>query len=328
MRRASRGPKPAPASLSKRDTNGKTELERARLHQQIPVPPNKKRKAFPYAAYKSDDVKLRLEGMFHGKCAYCESAYASQAPVDVEHFRPKGRVEGAPQHVGYWWLASAWENLLPSCIDCNRRRRQQIPAVVSDLRVLTQTMNAGKQDAFPISGVRAETETADLAGEQPLLLDPTRDNPDEHLKFYLGNDKGSGLVYPAASGQPRPVHLPALSQDQATIAAAAARAGVSLKGAVSIQVYGLNRLRLVQERAGIVRRLRFLEALLVDLGRIASNVNKAHLIHHPEIADAIRGLRDLQGRILAEMISMAEPSAPYSAVAATYLVDFRTRAQT
>lgn len=326
MRHVSRGPKPAPASLSKRDKNGMTELDRVRQHLRAPVTPNKTRKAFPYAAYKADDVKLRLEGMFHGKCAYCESIYASQAPVDVEHYRPKGRVEGAPHHKGYWWLAATWANLLPSCIDCNRRRRQQTPVAVSDLGILAQTMKTGKQDAFPLAGTRADSETADLSGEQPLLLDPTRDDPNDHLKFYLGEDKGSGLVYPVGTGRPQPLQLPAVSEAQAVIAAAAARAGLSLKGAISIQVYGLNRLRLVQERAGVVRRMRFLEALLLDLGRIAANINQPHLTAHPEVVEAIQGLRALQARILTEMMAMADPDAPYSAIAAAYLADFRKRA--
>lgn len=327
MRLVSRGAKPAPASLSKRNKDGETELDRVRTHLKKPLPANGKRPAFPFAAYKSDDVKLRLEGLFHGKCAYCESIYASQAPVDVEHYRPKGRVQGDPRHGGYWWLAANWENLLPSCIDCNRRRRQETPAVVSDLRVLAQTMKTGKQDAFPVNGVRASVDASDLSGEQPLLLDPTRDDPAEHLAFYTGDGKGAGIVYPVASGAIEPAHLPALSESHSVVAERAKRAGLSTRGAVSIQVYGLNRLRLVQERAGIVRRLKFLEALLRDLGRVAAGLDKPHLNGHQEVAEAVQGLRHLQGTILAEMTAMAEPEAPFSAIANLYLAEFRLRAR-
>ncbi|WP_314961798.1 hypothetical protein [Bradyrhizobium cosmicum] len=82
------------------------------------LPPSTKRKAFPFQAYKAEGVKKRLEELFHGKCAYCESLYASQAPVDVEHYRPKGRVKDEHAHPGYWWLASEWTNLLPASITC------------------------------------------------------------------------------------------------------------------------------------------------------------------------------------------------------------------
>lgn len=51
------------------------------------------------------------------------------APLDVEHFRPKSEIDEvdpatfrpvpgrAPTAPGYYWLAAAWSNLLPSCIE-------------------------------------------------------------------------------------------------------------------------------------------------------------------------------------------------------------------
>ena len=81
------------------------------------------------AAYKADDVKATLEQAFRGKCAYCESAYSAAQPMAVEHYRPKGEVVIAGKRTppGYYWLASAWDNLLPSCTDCNSPRRQVLP---------------------------------------------------------------------------------------------------------------------------------------------------------------------------------------------------------
>src|SRR5262245_40081226 len=75
--------------------------------------------------------------LFNGKCAYCETDIESNQPGDVEHFRPKGRVVdeefepirinhpkwGEMDHPGYFWLAYEWDNLFPSCIDCNRYRK-------------------------------------------------------------------------------------------------------------------------------------------------------------------------------------------------------------
>src|SRR6266545_3401433 len=47
---------------------------------------------YNYQAYRLEGVKKALEGLFHGKCAYCESRYTATQPVDVEHYRPKGEV--------------------------------------------------------------------------------------------------------------------------------------------------------------------------------------------------------------------------------------------
>jgi hypothetical protein len=81
-------------------------------------------------------AKPFLLALTSGKCAYCESVILNTHPGEVEHFRPKGRVRGRDgkvekvtiggaetEHPGYWWLAYAWSNLLPCCIDCNRRRQ-------------------------------------------------------------------------------------------------------------------------------------------------------------------------------------------------------------
>jgi len=144
------------------------------------------------------DVKLRddlykaampfLLKLSRQKCAYCESIITATQPGDVEHYRPKGRIRDAQgrivkttrfaegsDHPGYWWLAYCWENLLPSCIDCNRRRRHPEPA---DL--------AGKADYFEVSGVRAELPDDCLEDEKAMLLDPAEPgfDPDEHFEFH------------------------------------------------------------------------------------------------------------------------------------------------
>jgi uncharacterized protein (TIGR02646 family) len=327
VREVTRGNKPPPAALVARSKKG-TELERVRAHIKEVLPPGVKRKPFVFGVYKAEGVKKRLEELFHGKCAYCESLYASQAPVDVEHFRPKGRIEGETDHPGYWWLAAEWTNLLPSCLDCNRRRKQVAPIVSADLAVLYEAMQTGKQDSFPVLGTRALQEADDLVAERPLLLDPTRDDPSEHLVFSLAGDRAAGLVYPAplsgaAAGAPI---LPKVMQNPAAVAGHAEAAGVSVRGAVSIQVYGLNRLRLVQERARLLRQLRFLESVFLDISEVSRDLATANIvIARQELTDATDRLGRLQRRILDEMRALAAPSAPHSVVARAYLRDFRNR---
>lgn len=133
-----------------------------------------------FTTYKHEEVASTLEIMFHKKCAYCESRYSHISPVDIEHFRPKGGVaiKGILHWPGYWWLAAAWDNLLPSCIDCNRRRRHRFPGEeVDNCR--------GKENLFPIlhEKHRAGQFEGSECKEQPLLLNPCDDLPEKYLDF-------------------------------------------------------------------------------------------------------------------------------------------------
>lgn len=323
MRKVSRGTKPAPAALSKRGRDKLTEFERANNHMSAAIPPGGERTAFKFVSYKADEVKRRLEELFHGKCAYCESHYAAQAPVDVEHYRPKGAVEGAPDHPGYWWLAMSWDNLLPSCIDCNRRRRQKMPQAVNDVALLHRTMLAGKKDCFPINGIRAAAVSSNLTAEDALLLDPTRDDAADHLLFWIDEGPAAGLALPK-SVVPAVV-LPAANEQAGAVAAHAGAAGLSVRGAVSIQIYGLNRLRLVQERARVLQRLRFFEYIIVKVSSVIQTLSQEHLIAHAEINEAIHSLGVLQVRVIEEMVAMAAPEAPYCTISAAFIDDFKRR---
>jgi hypothetical protein len=139
----------------------------------------------------NDDLYKRampfLLSLFHDKCAYCESLITNTHPGDVEHYRPKGRLKDIDgrivkitvngkefDHPGYWWLCYDWTNLLPSCIDCNRRRNHG-----------EELTAAGKADIFPIGGKRAGSPNDPLPAEDALLLNPSEDgfDPDAHFEF-------------------------------------------------------------------------------------------------------------------------------------------------
>ena len=286
-----------------------------------------------FAVYKSDSVKKQLDELFHGKCAYCESFFASTAPVDVEHYRPKGAVSEDASHPGYWWVAMDWDNLLPSCIDCNRQRKQITPRLSARLLTLQEDRQgfnpgslllSGKKDSFPILGRRAMSAAQDFADEYPLLLDPCRDNPDEHLKFHIDRNNLIGLVLPRSHAG---ADLPADAAPQGLLEEALA-AGVSLKGSVSIHVYGLNRLGLVQARTRLLRQLEFLEMLALEVGSMADE-----LLPDPAapssatVASIARRLYFFQDRILGEMKHMARPESPYSAMVRAWIEDFKGRLQ-
>jgi uncharacterized protein (TIGR02646 family) len=164
-------PPPPPELLVK----GATELASARAHFGDPALEGK---PFPFGAYKLAQVKDALNLTFHFKCAYCESSFAATQPLDVEHFRPKSGVLVGTELVWgvYFWLAAMWGNLLPSCTDCNRPRKQKLPD--GSERTL------GKANQFPISseGTRAAKEGEEKA-ERRLLVHPCLDDPSKHLVF-------------------------------------------------------------------------------------------------------------------------------------------------
>ncbi|THK36771.1 endonuclease [Ensifer sp. MPMI2T] len=262
-----------------------------------PAPTKKKKKedSFDFSAYSDEAVKYALDKLFFGKCAYCESRYANQAPVDVEHYRPKGRIAGDADHPGYWWLAMVWENLLPSCIDCNRRRWQDLPVIPTSLEQLLAApemqgakASLGKQDLFPIAGNARATADAPGIDEQPDLINPCVDNPDDHLVFHIDRKDPLGLVLPTfKEGTP------------------------SRRGLTSIHVYGLNRLGLVQERTRVLRKLEFLSRLIDEIGEISTD-----LLASTSQKNKTMGARLdlLVNQILGEIRAMADPDQPYSSL--------------
>ncbi|MFB4390622.1 MULTISPECIES: hypothetical protein [unclassified Pseudomonas] len=168
---------PAPASLTGETSKGHTETLEAigevmNAPNRIPTPP------YDYKAYKGADVVEALRTLFYKKCAYCEFNYAAGGPEDVEHFRPKGAVviEGKMTKPGYYWLAADWDNLLPSCMDCNRKRTKMFAD--------KSTGMSGKANLFPVVDEATRWRHHDKPNsEQALLLDPCVDQPSQHLEF-------------------------------------------------------------------------------------------------------------------------------------------------
>ena len=186
-------------------------------------------KGFTFAVYKKPEVVEALERVFNGKCAYCEYRYDAGAPCDVEHYRPKGGVEvdGKLKEPGYYWLAADWMNLLPSCVDCNRKRYHEFADDEPEAR--------GKANMFPIGdpGKRAKAP-GEEANEERVLLHPYLDDPQEFLTFI---ENGAIQALKGPDDQPKQ------------------------KGLMSIRVYGLDRPNLSKARedvwvriAGYVRR--------------------------------------------------------------------------
>jgi len=238
----------APASLSSPSAAVKTEADAAKLFYKTYDYKKEGAKGYEFTAYKPPDVILQLRALFKDKCAYCESELGDN--MEVEHFRPKGGVHGL-QHPGYWWLAHSWDNLLPSCVPCNQRRRQHL-VTATTTREEFEAMQAkrpqqsyGKGEQFPVAGTRAITPKCDLAAERPLLLNPCADHPEKYLRWSRAGEYSVVL----------PVATPDFDRQRALS---------------TIEVFALNRLKLVQARTLVLNELRFhrtkiLEDLREDL---------------------------------------------------------------
>jgi uncharacterized protein (TIGR02646 family) len=184
-------------------------------------------KGFNFKKYNQEDVKEKLNEMFYHKCAYCESTYEHLHPMDVEHFRPKGNVQqyrGDNRWTsGYYWLAWDWDNLFPSCIHCNRVAYHKTYDKGKVLR--------GKGNLFPLEddNNRAIRHTDLINGEVPQLLNPCEDNPENHIEYTE-----EGVIRPTLIGGDE-----------------------DMKGKTSIEVYGLDRLTLTNQREKVDNRINF-----------------------------------------------------------------------
>jgi uncharacterized protein (TIGR02646 family) len=164
---------PCPPILAPTESRGAEERAEAIAH--FTSPDWQSKATFKFSAYQHEEVRETLFEAFQGVCAYCEAPVPS---IEVEHYRPKGAVqtETEKRSPGYYWLASSWENLLPSCHQCNTDLWTAHPD--------GKRRKSGKGIRFPLED---ESKRATKAGEErherPLLLHPYHDHPAEHLEF-------------------------------------------------------------------------------------------------------------------------------------------------
>jgi uncharacterized protein (TIGR02646 family) len=183
------------------------------------------------------DLAPRLGKLQKGKCWYSESKN-SGSDKDIDHFRPKNRVDEDPDHEGYWWLAFDWRNYRYSCQWCNQRRNDA-----------ANKTDGGKWDHFPISpqGCRAQKEGDKLALEEVDLLDPI-DPEDWKLLTFLPN------------GQPTPAKDPGTREYE--------------RAKTSIQVYHLHCVELVRDRKNRATEIRL---LVEDMETLYSKITEPEM---------------------------------------------------
>lgn len=122
--------------------------------------------------YKTDDIKNKLNSLYHQKCAYCEYKVEQG---HVEHYRPKNR---------YYWLAYSWDNLMYGCPTCNQFKGTTFDIIGKN--VLPPKVSDDLSEINTWSSKRYDQQ------EKPMLLNPERDDLKDVFIFDMqGHIKGN-----------------------------------------------------------------------------------------------------------------------------------------
>lgn len=206
--------------------------------------------------WRNKEVTDKLYESHHGKCCYCERRRDRKRDMDVEHYRPKGEVKEDARHMGYWWLAYTWGNLLWSCHTCNQKYKDT------------------KFSLLPKSK-RAYDEGDDLTLERPHLINPKSEDPSHFLSYHI--DRGGGRCFIKA------IPRGGIENDEETRASA------------TIIIIELNRKEygydLVQERGDDFLKAASFENTVFYI-MTAEDAKKKSPLHRQEYIDSINDLRE------------------------------------
>lgn len=141
------------------------------------------------------------------KCYYCESYTEHVAVLQVEHFRPKAKVDSIDNnnlpHSGYYWLGLEWSNLLLSCPACNGKNAKGNRFPLEDFNNRTNPLNPityTPQITISYDRTNCISNQHPLINEKPLLINPEYEDPTPHLTFdafgqiYGVDEKGEKSV--------------------------------------------------------------------------------------------------------------------------------------
>ncbi len=176
-------------------------------------------------------VKEALKEIYHNKCAYCESKLEH---IEIDHYRP---VEKYP------WLAYEWSNLLPVCSDCRKSKASQFPLRGSRVKIPQQDKNEWGADS------------ESFMTEEPLLLHPGIDTPEDHLCFDI-----EGKIHPKNNSE---------------------------RGSVTIETCDLNRPELVRERESMIEIFEKLAKVPDMRGRKNLTVSVSDVISEMLVQDTL-----------------------------------------
>jgi uncharacterized protein (TIGR02646 family) len=246
-----------------------------------------------FKIYKHPDVETALLKVFKNKCAYCEAKTSYAAPWDFEHFRPKSKTipKGTKRgkYFGYYWLASDWNNLLLSCINCNRPKRHYVPGQVNRITI-------GKHEQFPLDDdtlrwTSPKSKIGYTVEEKVrLLVHPCKEYPESYF-FYITSGPDLGNIKPKSGIK-----------------------GLKLRKAEqSIVTYALHRMDLVNARANLIseinRKILVIEREITRYGSLQKAVDRT---------ESNRFIQEY----LTELLTFTNPDQQFSAVAKQIIKPF------
>jgi len=123
--------------------------------------------------------KTHLNPGDQGKCNYCESKGEKMVTLQVEHFRPKAKVDaldnGGIELPGYYWLGLEWTNLLLSCPKCNGKsaKGNRFPIRGNRATPIQPISSIGR--ILSIDRTECYADEDPLLAEQAILLNPEID---------------------------------------------------------------------------------------------------------------------------------------------------------
>lgn len=120
------------------------------------------------SSYNTTEVRDLLIAKQYNKCCFSEAKFVGDYS-DVEHFRPKGRVDNydtkEKMYPGYYWLAYEWDNLFLS---------------------KTRPNKSQKRNFFPLYNENERNRSHhDSYDENPKLIDPGKENPRDYINFHM-----------------------------------------------------------------------------------------------------------------------------------------------
>lgn len=237
---------------------------------------------FDFSGYENDTNKDKIRGVTKGNCSYCGVCTTDVTQLEVEHYRPKKRLDiranefvlhkksnhrltntpiATVRH-GYFMHGNDYRNLTPSCPICNKgiKKKQSVLVVGNEL---LYGISFGKRNYFPVLHTRVHGKKIDyrigqsavfrVTKEIPLLYNPYIDEPNKLFRHKsCVNIDGAFYIKIAAQRNIKKVD--------------------KLKATISINLLGLNRKGLCQKRYRIFTNLEQLKkSMLKD--RALENVD-------------------------------------------------------
>ncbi|MGV8111806.1 MAG: hypothetical protein AB2L17_02755 [Lentimicrobium sp.] len=130
--------------------------------------------------YGHNHIREALAIIYGEKCAYCECKIEPASTAHIDHYRPVNpyaTIVNPQHHLGYYWLAYEWTNLIQSCPSCNQAKSSKFHLEVPGNR---QTYAPALVATVPNYNEHL-INSQHLNAESPLLINPEIIDPDLHL---------------------------------------------------------------------------------------------------------------------------------------------------